>query len=217
MTATPTGDAVVLVHGLAGDPSHMSLLADELTGHGYTVVCPVLAATGSGARAEEWVRVVEDAGVGLRHHRRVHLVGFSLGGLLAVIAARRTGGATITTVNAPIIVRDPLLYCAPASRRMALGGTGAAEPTAVPVRSAVELAKVMGRAHTVAPRLRRPALVVQSKADDVVHPVSAGLLARRLGPDAHILWLLRSGHDPFVGPEPGRLTAAVLDELGRAG
>lgn len=208
MSDASTGEGVVLVHGLAGEPEHLDPLAADLRDNGCTVSTPSLP----DGPAEGWVEAVEEAGLALRQCRRVHLVGLSVGGLLAVLAARRTGAATITTINAPVVVRDPTLYVRPASRRMSVVG----EPTAVPFRTGLELLRVMARAHVAAPRLRRPALVVQGKADDVVHPVSATLLAGRLGPHSRILWLPRAGHASFSPPDTARLVAAVLDEMRRA-
>lgn len=197
------------MHGLGGEPANLDPLADALRGRGHAVSIPSLP--GSGAAAS--VRAVEEAALALRHLPRVHLVGLSLGGLLAILAARPTAAATITTINAPVVLRDPTLYARPRSRRIALAGT--ASPTEVPLRTGLDALRVMARAHAAAARLRRPALVIQARADDVVHPVSAALLARRLGPHSRIMWLPRAGHLPD-GEATERIAAAVDDATERA-
>src|SRR5690606_7947303 len=50
-------------------------------------------------------------------HRRVHLVGLSLGGLLSILAAGPTAAASLVTINSPVLLRRTRAYLAPLARR----------------------------------------------------------------------------------------------------
>jgi carboxylesterase len=87
----------VLVHGFPGTPAEMRPLAETLHGAGWTVHAPLLPGFGAEfpglmeMRHEQWQQAVERAVEKLRReHDPVLLAGYSLGGALAIAAARRT-------------------------------------------------------------------------------------------------------------------------------
>src|SRR5690606_30803509 len=197
------GDAVVLVHGYTGHPGHFRMLGDLLRRRGYTVVAPLLA--GHRGSVEEMARVgwrdwlvsVEAAAESVACHRRVHLVGLSLGGLLSILAAGPTAAASLVTINSPVPLRPTRAYLAPLARPCPsplAGRSGPSDPAerarppdpaladlgsapARPSAAAVaELVEPIGRPWVAAGRLRRPALVAQSRDDTTVRPVSGRLL-----------------------------------------
>ncbi len=230
----PNGEAVVLVHGFTGIPGHFRPLADYLHERGYTVNVPLLAGHGvdpdhlADSRWEDWRRTVVHAAQAVAGHRRIHLVGLSMGGLLSIIAAPRVAAATITTINSPILVKDKRLYLATIIHRFAPPVTWPdREPPELDdevadlfqtlpghhVSSAAELTSVMAIAYRTARRLRRPSTVIQSRADESVDPRSAVLLARALGPDCEIVWLDNSIHNSLLDRERQTIHEAVLRRI----
>jgi len=227
------GEAVIAVHGFTGIPGHWRLAAETLNQHGYTVVAPLLPGHGTSVSemerhgAADWLRTVVDAALSVRDHRRVHLAGLSLGGLLAILAAGPTNAATITTVSAPLRFRHKSIYLAPFLHHFKPytpwpASSAPSEPETAelfltypgfPTRRAADLLVVLRHARKTARRLRRPALVVQSAADESVHPRSGPRLAKLLGPGTQTLWLSDSRHNALLDRERGLIHAALLRRI----
>lgn len=230
------GEAVVLSHGFTGVPAHFRPMADFLNERGYTVNVPLLAGHGTTMEdmattgAEDWVRSVSLAARAVADHRRVHLVGLSMGGLISLIVAGEAAAATVTTINTPIVARDRKLYLAALVHRLHPKAEWPEEPPppldpeVMPfwltypgfyTRTAADLVRLMGRGYWAARRLRRPSLVVQSRTDETVDPRSAVLLARALGPGCRLVWLESSLHNALLDHERASIHAAVLDCVSR--
>jgi carboxylesterase len=227
------GEAVVAIHGFTGIPGHWRLAADVLNQHGYTVVAPLLPGHGTSVAdmerqgAADWLRTVVDAALSVRDHRRVHLAGLSLGGLLAILAAGPTNAATITTISAPIRFRHRSIYLAPFLHhfRPYTAWPPSPSPTepetaelfltypGFPTKRAADLLVVARHARKTARRLRRPGLVVQSAADETADPRSGIRLARLLGPDTQTLWLTSSRHNALLDNERDLIHAALLQRI----
>lgn len=224
-----TGEAAVLFHGYTGHPGHCTPLSEALAERGHTVVAPVLA--GHAGVAEDlaeatwrdWISSARQAAESVADHRRVHLVGLSMGGLLAILVARPVAAASITTINAPLLVRDSRAYLAPVARHF-VEWVPAEEITVpdpqldhlwspVTAHSTAAVAGLVGvvwRAWRAAGRLRRPSLVVQSRRDEAVRPVSGRLLARRL--DGRLMWF-DSRHNALLDPSRPLLHDAVIRHI----
>jgi carboxylesterase len=227
------GEAVVAIHGFTGIPGHWRLTADSLNRAGFTVVAPLLPGHGTTPAdleqhgAPDWLRAVVDAALSVSDHRRVHLAGLSLGGLLALLAAGQTNAASVSVISAPIRFRNRSIYLAPLlawarpftpwppappledgeTAELFMGYPG------FPTHRAADLLVAARHARRMARRLRRPALVVQSRADQMAHPQGGARLARLLGPDTQTLWLERSRHNALLDRERGLVDEALLRRL----
>lgn len=99
---------VLLVHGFMGYPAELRPLGDELANKGFTVSGVLLARHGghpervAGTRWNEWAASVDEAYKELAQCcESVSLVGYSLGGLLALhLASRRPVAAFVTLAAA---------------------------------------------------------------------------------------------------------------------
>lgn len=227
------GEAVVAIHGFTGIPGHWRLAAEVLNQQGYTVVAPLLPGHGTSVAdmerhgAADWLRTVVDAALSVRDHRRVHLAGLSLGGLLAILAAGPTNAATITTISAPLRFRHKSIYLAPFLHhfRPYTAWPPSPSPTepetaelfltypGFPTKRAADLLVVARHARKTARRLRRPGLVVQSAADETADPRSGIRLAHLLGPDTQTLWLTSSRHNALLDKERDQIHAALLQRI----
>ena len=91
----PGGDAgVLLLHGFTGTPRDLAGLADHLRSAAFTVSAPRLPGHGTSgmdflqAGWRDWLRAAVDAWLDLRARCAVvHIVGHSMGGVLAVLLA----------------------------------------------------------------------------------------------------------------------------------
>lgn len=88
----------LLIHGFPGTPAEMRAIGEALAGAGWTAHAPLLPGFGPGvdrlgeAGAEAWVAAVRDAWRPLGAHGRPRmLVGFSMGGAIALAVARELG------------------------------------------------------------------------------------------------------------------------------
>lgn len=222
-------EAVVLLHGFTGHPGHWLPVSEVLARKGYTVVAPLLAGHGTTTRAlgrstwKEWVASARAATESVGDHRRLHLVGLSMGGLIAILLARVTAAATLTTINAPLLLRETKAYLAPLARHVVPFVAAPTEEIPDPdlphlwvsqdrrsTAAADQLLRVMWHAWWQAGRLRRPSLVIQSGVDETVWPVSGRLLARRLRAD---FLRIDTGHNALLDPQREVVGRAVLDHL----
>ena len=87
-------EAVLLLHGFTGNPSELATCAAALAKAGYAVSVPRYPGHGTrrsdlmATRAEDWTRRAFDAYMDLRaQYPVVHVVGHSMGGLLATAVA----------------------------------------------------------------------------------------------------------------------------------
>ncbi|HEX9854359.1 MAG TPA: alpha/beta fold hydrolase [Acidimicrobiia bacterium] len=207
------GDTAVLLHGWTGSPAHLWPLGQALAAGGISSIAPLLAGHGTSeahmARTgwRDWVASALQATATAPGDRR-HLVGLSMGGLIAILIAAVDDVATITTINTPQKVfsrsaRFAGMYRGSARIRVAPDPDPYPEETAqfarqyrdVPIGTVAELTDLIRAANRALPRVTAPALVIQSKADQTVRPASAQVIYDRLGSrDKKLRWLRGSRH-----------------------
>jgi carboxylesterase len=114
------GDAVLVIHGFTGWPGELAFLGDRLAERGLAVSIPRLPGHGTNGRDfmqtgwRDWLRASVDAYLELAASRpRVHVVGFSMGGLLAIILAARFPVGRLCLVAPGVRISNPLLALAP--------------------------------------------------------------------------------------------------------
>ncbi|RFU23448.1 alpha/beta fold hydrolase [Geodermatophilus marinus] len=186
---------VVLVHGLIDNCSIFAVMRRSLRRRGFAHVCswnysPLLddVARGAADLGAHLERVCEQTG-----HERVHVVGHSLGGLIARYHVQRQGGdarvASLVTLGTPHrgsvlahLLPTPLV-------RQLRPGSPVLEELALP-----------------APGVRTPITAVYSDLDQVVLPTRAG---RCDHPDLHVRNVLVRGIGHMTLP----FHRQVLDEV----
>ncbi len=95
--AGTNGIGVLLLHGFTGSPVEMCLLGESLANEGYTVYAPLLPGHGTSPEdlaertQDEFLEAVEEAYLKLQETCLViHVVGQSMGGLLALSTCSRS-------------------------------------------------------------------------------------------------------------------------------
>lgn len=227
-------EAVVLVHGWTGHARHWRSVGTILNEAGYTVEAPLIAGHGltidefDQTTGSDWLDSVERSIATVADHDRVHLVGLSMGGLISILLAGRTAASSITTINTPVILRNPRIYTAPLLApfrdRIIFEPSEPPDPEladlwggydGATVRSVNHLLGLVARAYRAAHRLRRPSLVIQSRTDATVHPRSARLLASAL--DGRLEWLDDASHNAIIDRSRFHIADLILDHIGGNG
>ncbi len=110
--------AVLIIHGYLGSPHDVAFLADELIRKGYTVSVPRLPGHGTCAEdllstgKSDWLRKIFDSYMELECIcDDVVIAGFSLGGLLAIIAASYFSPEKLILVSPALTNRRKTLLC----------------------------------------------------------------------------------------------------------
>ncbi len=229
------GSIVFLIHGFTGSPAQMRLLGESLAERGHSVRCIRLPGHGTSmgdmARTHwrDWLGAAEsELDTLLKTYPRVRVVGFSMGGVIALnLAARRREPAfdRVVTVSAPMAFQNRAILLAPVAwpvkryvywekglREGQLGMPYSAGYPGMPLRSVAHLQAMMRRTRRLLPDLSKPILVIQSLKDESVDLRSPQVILGRVASAYKEEVLLEnSWHNCLTGTERQR----AFDEIAR--
>ncbi len=194
-------EAVLLLHGFTGNPSELATCASTLEEAGYAVSVPRYPGHGSrrsdlmNTRAEDWARRAFDAYMDLRaQYPVVHVVGHSMGGLLATAVAAAFDAPKLVLLAPAFIVTSQNLSLA---------------------RLVAPFRPVLRRERPIAPQDKgdpiREALHREYWADDLVAP--AGQLGRLVLACGRRLGSLRSRTLVIVGEKDEVVPVQIVDMI----
>ena len=230
-------NCVLLIHGFTGSPPNMRPLGDALHDVGYTVQGILLP--GHGTTLEDmrisggyqpWRNAARDAFDALAaKYRTVSVMGLSMGGVLTLLLATERPVHAAVSIASPMRVYNHMARIAPliapfrpllahkkvpAGERSEFLRTYGLGYPATPLHRVGDLNRLMRDAEKSLAQVRCPLLVVQSRDDDTVVPVSADIIYQGAGStDKRLLWLERSGHVCTLGAERETLFATSIDFL----
>ncbi|HOV60450.1 MAG TPA: alpha/beta fold hydrolase [Candidatus Hydrogenedentes bacterium] len=237
--------AVLFIHGFNGAPNHFADLPEKVAQEGWYVRVMVLP--GHGTSPRDFRETTPDDLLGavieelqLLHERfgNVVLLGHSMGGSLAVLAAAQTGLASGVILAAPYFGLTRHLPFGPLPewwvRKLSRVIKWIPFPSRMhPIRrrsarkqitaykwlhsdcgiTAMEVARQAGDP-AVLEKVRVPALLIQSRNDTVTCPVKGmECFARLRAPWTEVAWLENSDHIVFWDYEADNVTRAVLSFL----
>lgn len=208
---------VLILHGLTGSPAEVRGLAQACVQRGWSVAMPVLAGHSTQVTAlvnTSWRDWLDSARRSLswlsRRCATVHLVGFSMGGLLAVLLAaeqspRKRGRVVLL---APAMALSPwqraavdtmatLGVIAALGKESGTDADGRPLPryTALPFAAVAQLLRLQEHVAQRVQPLAQPVLVLHGEADLTIQ---AGRTAQRirqvLGPAPQLQWVAGAGH-----------------------
>ena len=228
---------VLLIHGYTGTPFEMRMLADSLAMDGYTILTPRLFAHATDpldmnrARWKDWIASVED-GINLLKGSTdgLFVMGLSMGGILSLIAAARFNFMGVVSISTPIdLPEDPrskfLPLLAHLKIKISKGEPDWRNPEAgkdhvdypyYPVRSILELQKLIGVMRNELVDVKIPALLVQSHQDRSIPANSMDYLYENISSvDKIRMWVENSGHVVIREPEREKVFAAAKSFIKR--
>ena len=210
MTDTPTR-RVLLLHGFGGTNAELRYLRDMLTHRGFTVYSPLLPGHGAGRTAlrdtscATWLAAARaalepyaSAGV------RVHVVGFSMGGLLAAHLAVHPVVEKLVFINTPVYFWNLRVILADTVHALrirnytrlryysqAVGRTSA--------KSGLDFLRILTCSKRRFASIHKPLLILQCQRDESAHYKSAAYIHRRV--PGSILRYFPGGQHQFAEPE----------------
>lgn len=116
--------AVLLIHGYTGIPKEMNFLSQKIKEKtDYTIYIPRLPGHGTNSQdfrqsgARDWLRKTYDSYLDLKkEHKKIYVIGLSMGGLLALLTAARFEVEKLVTISAALDTRSSLVPFTPILR-----------------------------------------------------------------------------------------------------
>lgn len=188
----------VLVHGFTGLPLELDPLAAALGQRGFDVLSPSLAGhdgTIAGLRgisATDWIESVAVPVRDALERGPVHLIGFSMGALIAVLVEIELPVCSLVMLAPAIHYARPRLVLRQADvfvrGRLQKESTEAAylekRPSGfllTPPRSLDQFRQTVKMAKLALPRVAAPACIIQGDRDEIVDPVSSNYAYAHIG------------------------------------
>ena len=205
---------ILVVHGFTSTPGSMLGWAQGLNAAGYHCVCALLPAHGTvwtdlnKIRWQDWEATIEATYQNLaKKHKRVAVVGLSLGGALTLnLATKHPEIAGLVLLNHLLILNDIRVPLSPIIRLFLAGvpaiagdikKPGVVEPayTMTPTGGVDECRKLTKQLKPQLPALKMPVLMLKSREDHVVPIVSTTYTHEKLGSARkEVIWLDDSYH-----------------------
>ena len=240
---------VLCLHGMTGTPFEIRTVGEALGASGYSVEVPLLAGHGGSLRDlavtqwPDWLASAERAMDQVCRNvggRPIAIVGFSMGGLLALRLARlypeRVAALVIMAAplrmrpfqtrgvralcRLPVDFRSYPLVCIPK-----LKGSDVSDPEmrdanpslrAFPISAVTSLFQLMDTVRADLPNVRAPTLVIHGRQDHTVPMEDSLELTGSLGSEIiERLWLERSFHIVTLDVERSAVSSAISSFLAR--
>jgi carboxylesterase len=196
-------EAVLLLHGFTGEPRELYAPGKALSDAGFAVYAPRYPGHGTcsadflATRADDWVRRALDSYIDLRaDYPVVHILGHSMGGLIATILAEAFAVPRLILLAPAFRTSNPgmkwvpfLAPFFPVIRRGREEWQSEVDPTRKIlrkeydaddlIRPAAELRRLMMRARHSLPSVKSEVLVVHGDSDSVVPPEVPSYVVQR--------------------------------------
>jgi carboxylesterase len=189
----------LIIHGFAGNVEEIDPLSKYLESNGFLTVCPTLTGhTGKrqdliGINYGEWINSAEQGLLHLLEHRkRVIIIGFSMGGLIAVNLALKHNVCGIVTLSMPIYHWDfkriflNIIYDFKRGRFDSLKFyTGAS--LSIPFSAMLNFKVLLSKTKDLLAQIKCPILITQGLKDDTVKHRSAKYIFDNVSSEKKIL------------------------------
>ncbi|MEG2378323.1 MAG: alpha/beta fold hydrolase [Clostridia bacterium] len=193
---------VLLIHGFAGSRDEVRPLCDFLTARGYPVLMPSLSGhedtKGALSRATrfDWIDDVSAAYTRLaKTCDEITVIGFSMGGLLAVNLFEKYKFARLVTINTPIYYWDirRIFYnlrddFKTYSRKYVREGVNK------PLRALWQFQRILTQSKSAFSHITCPTLVIQVQDDDTTHRRSGDYIYSHVCGEREIMRPKHGGH-----------------------
>lgn len=209
---------ILLIHGFAGDVGEIKLLQDYLVQRGYEVACPLLPGHGM-TKAElakstycEWIDSVEQTYLDLsRKCSRIIVIGFSMGGLLAV-NLWNYGFTGLVTINTPVYYWNPKMIARNLLTDFRMAGRKYLKAsTDKSFSSMLEFQKLLTKTKPMFQNVSCRTLVVQALDDDTVKSKSAYYIMKKVRADIELCKIPQGGHNLLQSKSGNEVCRVVGD------
>lgn len=216
----------LLIHGFGGNTGEVAPLADYLITKGYTCSCPALKGH-TGRRKDikmttyhDWLASAEEALIALtKDTGPVIVIGFSMGGLIALNLALKYPIDALVTINTPIYYWE--------LKQVALNlvndfRTGEyrhlkhyLRSSRLPLTSMRHFWTLLTQTKPLVDRITQPILVLQGTDDDTVRPKSANYIYDHVQSAVkQIAFLDHSGHAMLHSPAAVPAMERIMQFIG---
>lgn len=212
----------LLIHGFGGNIGEVLPLYEYLREHEYRVECPVLKGhTGRrrdlrGVKYHDWIKSAEESLLSLsEEYDCIYVIGFSMGGLIAINLAVKYEVDAVITINTPIyywdfkriflnIIGDFQKRRSSSLRRYAKSSGR------FPFSALINFRLLLQRTKPKIKDLNCPFLVLQALDDDTVRKDSASYIYRNLvSTEKNLKYYENGGHQILRSPAAGRVIADI--------
>lgn len=231
-------NAILLIHGFTGSPSHMRPVGDAAQKAGFTARGILLPGHGQTLDAmrqsddRQWLEACRAAYLELKaKYRRVSVGGLSMGGILSCLLAEEFDPACVILFAPALRYKRNSNYLSPLVKRVMpelrwpdgskrqnflheydFGYNG------LPVSKVEDMTRLQRAARAGLSQITCPLLVVQSHRDEQVHVTVPETVARGVSSQVReICWVDRSGHVCTIGPDREYVFGRAIDFLQRYG
>lgn len=196
---------VLLIHGFAGSRGEVKPLYDFLIKKGFVVKCPLLFGHEgtkkdlSIAKYQHWFENIEKEYLELaKDNQEIIVIGFSMGGLLAINLYQKYKFAGLVTINTPIyywdikrIIKNLLVDFKTYSKKYFISSTDK------PLPALIEFQKLLSKTKPKIKNIFCKTLIIQTQDDDTVNPKSADYIYKNLNIEKQIMKPKNGGHVVF--------------------
>lgn len=235
-----SGDnAVLLIHGFTGSPSHMRTIGEAAHAAGFTARGILLPGHGTTiddmekSSGAQWLAASREAMVEMqKRYRHVAVGGLSMGGILAMLIAEAFNPSALLLFAPALRYKQLTNYASPVAKhfmRVAKWRPRAFSPEEflrdydfgypdAPVKMVEEMTALQRKAKRGMAKISCPTLILQSHHDESVHVTVPERIAGGIASTVkEICWVDQSPHVLTIGPDRQYVNERVVDFLQRYG
>jgi esterase/lipase len=184
----------IIIHGFAGNPLEVEPLANALERMGYKVITPLLPGHSiykermEKVTALDWIQIIERiVKHAIEENKKVHMIGFSMGAMIASIMAYRYQISTLVLLSPAVYVLTPYLlrmklekFFQPTRKTRALSGQMVPKSPSLirstPICNFFQFYKIVRQAKRIFQYISIPICIIHGQKDETVDPRSSELI-----------------------------------------
>ncbi|MED1202683.1 alpha/beta hydrolase [Heyndrickxia acidicola] len=187
-------EVCIIIHGFSGNPWEIKPLANALEQMGYQVITPLLPGHSmnkekmSKVTALEWIQMIEIVvKKAMAENKKIHLMGFSMGAMIASIIANRQQVSTLVLLSPAVYILTPKLLKLKAERffqqnrktfslseQSPLNNQSFIRST--PIYNVFQFNKIVRQAKRIFHHISIPICIIHGEKDETVDPRSSELI-----------------------------------------